>query len=224
MLGMVEATHRDSAETIRSLLLNAQASPEVFRAALTSVSPIDRDAWLDLVFGLDAIPGDDPELPRGCVPYLPCSVDALLQIAEHAGVHASDVFVDVGSGVGRAAALMHLVTGAAAIGLEIQPVLVSASRELATRLSTVRVSVVEGDAAHTTGLIMIGTVFFLYCPFSGDRVEKVLADLEPIAHSREIRICCVDLPLPPRPWLTLMSRPSAGVAIYRSTFLDPHRS
>lgn len=203
---------------MRSLLVDAPASPAVFRAAVTRVSPGDRDAWLDLVFGLDVIPADGPELPRGCVPYLPCPVDTVLQIADHADVQASDVFVDVGAGVGRAAALMHLVTGAAAIGLEIQPALVRASRELAARFSTWRVTVVEGDAALTTGSMMSGSVFFLYCPFSGDRLDKVLADLELIARARQIQVCTLDLPLPPRPWLTLTARPSEGLSIYRSTY------
>jgi len=216
----VEATHRESAEAIRGLLANAQASPDVFRAALTSVAPSHRDAWLDLVLALDAIPDDGPALPRGCVPYLPCSVDVLLQIAEHAGVRSSDVFVDVGSGVGRAAALIHLVTGAAAIGLEIQPALVVEARGLATRLGMSRVTVVEGDAALTAGRMMIGSVFLLYCPFGGERLERLLDDLESIAQTRQIRVCCVDLPLPPRPWLALMARPSEGLAIFRSTLRD----
>jgi SAM-dependent methyltransferase len=154
------------------------------------------------------------------VPYLPCSVDALLQIADHACVQSSDVFVDVGSGVGRAAVLMHVMTGAAAIGLEIQPALVQAARGLATRLGMGRVEIVEGDAALTTGMMLIGSVFFLYCPFSGDRLEKILDDLEPIARTKPIRVCCVDLPLPSRSWLTLTARPSAGLAIFRSTLLD----
>jgi len=216
----MEATHRESAASIRELLANAQASPEMFRAALTKVAPNDRDAWLDLVFALDAVPDDDSALPRGCVPYLPCSVDVLLQIADHAHVRASDVFVDVGSGVGRAVALMHVVTGAAAVGLEIQPALVQASRRLAARLGLARVSIIEGDAALTAGTIMIGSVFFLYCPFSGGRLDKVLDDLEAVARTKPIRVCCVDLPLPPRAWLTLTSQPSASLAIFRSTLLD----
>jgi hypothetical protein len=59
-------------------------------------------------------------------------------------------------------------------------------------------------------------VFFLYCPFSGARLDKLLTCLEPIAHTRPIRICCVDLPLPPRDWLTLASSPSPALAIYRA--------
>jgi hypothetical protein len=216
----VEEAHRESAEQIRSLLASAPPAPAVFRAALTSIPPAERDAWLDVVLGLDACPDDGPELPRGCVPYLPCGVDALLRMVEHAGVRASDVFVDVGAGVGRAATLVHLLTGASAIGLEIQPALVLASRDITTRLQVLRVAPVEGDAAVLTGYIAIGSVFFLYCPFSGERLEKVLDDLEPIARTRQIRVCCVDLPLPPRPWLTLVSPPFEDLAVYRSTLLD----
>jgi hypothetical protein len=202
---------------MRSRLSSRQTEPAEFRAALAAVSPADRDAWVDLVLGLDEVPDDGTALPRGCVPYLPAPVDALIQIAAHADVQASDVFVDIGSGLGRAIALMHLMTGAAAIGLEIQPNLVLASRELSARLGAERVSVVEGDAAITAGLMTTGSVFFLYCPFSGARLAEVLAALEAIAQTRQIRVCCLDLPLPVCPWLALSSQPLAGLAIYRSS-------
>jgi precorrin-6B methylase 2 len=137
-------------------------------------------------------------------------------MVEHAEVQSADVFVDVGSGLGRAAALTHFLTGASVIGLEIQSALVRFSRYFTKSLNASRISVVEGDAAQLTGYIMIGSVFFLYCPFSGDRLEKVLNDLEAIAQTRPIRVCCVDLPLPPRPWLTPVSPRFGDLAIYRS--------
>jgi len=211
--------HRASAQRARSLIERGLHDPSRFRAALSSVPPDARDGWLDLVFDLGELPDDGPELPPGCVPYLPCSVDALLRVVEQAPVRASDVFVDIGSGLGRAAALVHLLTGASVVGLEIQPRLVVAARGLAARLLLSRISCVVGDAAMLTGYITIGSVFFLYCPFGGERLSKVLADLQPIARTRTIRICCVDLPLPPRPWLTLDAA-AGDLAIYRSTLYD----
>ncbi len=59
------------------------------------------------------------------------------------------------------------------IGIEIQPRLVVAARDLATRLPLSRISCVEGDAVKITGFVSIGSVFFLYCPFSGGGLAKV---------------------------------------------------
>jgi SAM-dependent methyltransferase len=187
------------------------------------VPPADRDAWLDRVLGLGELPDDDPELPSGCVPYLPCPVDALLRVVDHGRIRPSDVFVDLGSGLGRATALVHLLTGAAVIGLEIQPRLVVAARDLATRLVLSRASYVEGDAAKLAGFLTIGSVFFLYCPFSGERLAKVVAELESIARTRTIRVCCVDVPMPACPWLAPEPPVSANLAVYRSTLSEGDR-
>ena len=215
----MEATHRASPQGLRAPLLAMQVTPARFRAALLAVPPAERDAWVDAVFELNGLPDDGPALPRGCVPYLPCAVDPILRMIDSAGVEAADVFVDVGAGIGRAALLVHLLTGAAAIGLEIQPALVHISRELTRRLGAPRYAVIEGDAVRLAGAITTATVFFLYCPFSGARLERLLDELEPIARIRPIRICTVDLPLPPRPWLTLLSPPHEDLAVYRSTLL-----
>jgi SAM-dependent methyltransferase len=186
------------------------------RAALADLPPFERDGWVDRALGLVAAPDDGPELPRGCVPYLPSPVDALLRLTEHAPVRPSDVFVDVGAGAGRAAALVHLLTGANVIGIEIQPELVTAARELAARLCLPRVSLVQGDAPQLTGALAAGSVFFLYCPFSGERLAQLLAKLEIIARTREIRVCCLDLPLPPCSWLAPVPPLWPDLALYRS--------
>jgi SAM-dependent methyltransferase len=217
----MEQLYRESAERMLALLAMGQATPAVFRAALLSVPAAQRDGWLDLVFGLDELAEDGPELPRGCTPYLPCPVDALLRMLEHAEVQSSDVFVDIGSGVGRAAALARLLTGATSIGIEIQPELVRASRALGQRLKVSRFSVVEGDAARLSELISIGSVFFLYCPFGAQRLERVLDGLAAIAQARQIRVCSVHLPIPARPWLMPLSLPYDDLAVYRSSALRP---
>ncbi len=77
-----------------------------------------------------------------------------------------------------------------------------------------RLSCIEGDAVGVT--VTAGTVFFLYCPFSGERLAKVLGDLEAIAKARTIRIGCVDLPLPACGWLERQAPGAGDLAIYRS--------
>ena len=196
--------------------LGPVARGAALRAALADVPPLERDGWVDQALGLGAPPDDGPALPRGCVPYLPCPVDALLRLTEHAQVRASDVFVDVGAGAGRAAALVHLLTGASVVGLEVQPQLVAAARELAARLCLPRVSFVEGDAPGLTGALAAGSVFFLYCPFSGERLAQLLTNLEPAARMRDIRVCCLDLPLPPCRWLEPLPPRWPDLVLYRS--------
>jgi SAM-dependent methyltransferase len=216
----VDRSHQDNADTIRANIERGERDPASFRAALLGVPPTDRDEWLGRVLGLGEIPDDDPQLPSGCVPYLPCSVDALLRVVDQARVRPSDVVVDIGAGVGRAAAFLHLITGAATIGLEIQPRLVLASRELAARLRASRMSFIQGDAANLAQYMTNGSIFFLYCPFSGERLAKLLACLEPIARTRNIRVCCVDLPIPPCSWLFPEPLLWPDVAMYRSTLCE----
>jgi len=207
---------RQSARAARGRIARGAHDPAAFRAAILDVDPVDRDAWADAVLGLGELPDDGADLPRDCVPYLPCPVDALLRAVDEASIGASDVFVDVGSGVGRAAALVHLLTGAAAIGVEVQSGLASVSRDLAARLAVPRVVTIVEDASTITSFIGIGTVFFLYCPFSGERLARVLDKLEAIARTRAIRICSVDLPLPPRPWLVREPSSRGDLAVHRT--------
>jgi SAM-dependent methyltransferase len=212
----VDERHRESADWVRGRIAHGRCDPPLFRAALTRLPPAARDAWVDRVLGLGPPPEDGPELPVGCVPYLPCSVDALLRLVEHAPVRASDLFVDVGSGVGRAATVVQLLTGAEVVGVEVQPALVAASRGLTARLGLPRISFIQGDAGQPTDVWAGASVFLLYCPFSGARLAKLLANLEPVARTRPIRVCCVDLPLPPCPWLEQTFPESPDLTFYRS--------
>jgi SAM-dependent methyltransferase len=215
----MERPHQQSADRARRSIERGRHDPAAFREALLEVPARARDAWVDRVLDLGELPDDGTALPRGCVPYLPCPVDSLLRMVDRAPLHASDLFVDVGSGAGRAAALAHLLTGATAVGIEVQPSLVRVARQLASTLSLSRVAFIEGDATELTGHVTSGSVFFLYCPFSGPRLAKVVDDVESVARAHTVRICSVDLPLPARPWLTLESDCGGDLAIYRSTLV-----
>lgn len=182
--------------------------------SLAEIPPSDREAWLDTLWEIDELPPDDPQLPRGCVPYLPCSAATVLDAVKQAGVTSDDVFVDVGSGAGRAALLVHLETGASCIGLEIQPALARASQARADRLGFRRLRFLEGDAAELIRGVATGTVFFLYCPFGGARLERFLDGLEAVARARSIRVCCVDMPPLERPWLVRRPPTSLNLDVY----------
>ena len=193
-------------QALRALVLERKATPALVRSALNTIPSRDRDGWVDRLLELDEVADDGPALPRGGVAYLPCAIDSVLRAIDLAGVTDTDLFVDVGSGVGRVTPLVHLLTGASTFGLEVQPHLVDASRALANRLGLERVKTREGDARLDEG-----TVFFLYCPFSGDRLNTFLDELERVR--RPLRLCCVDLPIPARPWLSLLAE-SQDVTVF----------
>jgi SAM-dependent methyltransferase len=215
----MQATFRSAAVRVRSDLQDDRVTPATFGAALEEIPPRDRDEWLDLLWDIDEIPPDDPDLPRGCVPYLPCAVATVLDAVHQAALTCDDVFVDVGSGAGRAALLAHLKTGAGCIGLEIQPVLVRTAQGRADWLRLSRMRFVEGDAADMVRFITIGTVFFLYCPFGGARLQRFLDGLEDVARTRQIRVCCVDMPPLERPWLARIPSTASHIDVYQSTLL-----
>ncbi len=214
---LVNKRYLGTAAEARASVQEGLHVPAAFRAALLDVPPAHRDAWFDMVMGLGELHDDGPELPRGCVPYLPCSVNTLVRVVDKAPVGPHDVFVDIGSGVGRAAILVHLLTGASAIGIEVQPALVDEARRLAARLFLSRVPTVQGDAAQLARSMATGSVFFLYCPFGGERLERLLDDLEPFARTRDLKVCSVDLPLPARAWLAPEPGHEGDLTIYRST-------
>ena len=211
----------DRAQETRAALEAGQLTPWAFRQSLTYVRPYKRDVWLDLALGLEPPPPDGPNLPRGCVPYLACAIEVLLRAVDLVELRPEDTFVDVGSGVGRALAATHLLTGARVVGLEIQPELAQRSRELLERLGVANFEVVQGDSVELVERIPDAAVLLLYCPFAFDKLNRFLDRLEHRARGAELRLCCVDLPPISRSWLERIEGATEELTIYRSTL---HRS
>jgi len=215
----VNASVRASALRLRRELQGRRIVPATFRAEYERIHPESRDDWLDYLWDIDEIPADGPELPRGGVPYLPCAVGTVLEALQYAAVTSDDLFVDVGSGAGRTALLAHLTTGAGCIGLEIQTALARTAQARADWLNLDRLRFVEGDAAKMVRFVPLGTVFFLYCPFGGERLRRFVAALEDTARARPIRICCVDMSPLTEPWLARVPVASSRIDVYKSARL-----
>lgn len=197
-------------------MVSGQACTEAIRTTLDAVPWKDRDAWVDRLLQVGEVSGDGPDLPPGCVPYLPCPVSAVVEMVDRAEVGPNDVFVDVGCGVGRAVFLTHLLTGAAGLGVEVQSSLVKLASAHAERLNLPGTRFIHGDAVDELSPLNLGTVFFLYCPFSGERLERLLGGLASLAKTRRIRICCVDMPRLEHPWLRRLDSTSPELDLYRS--------
>jgi SAM-dependent methyltransferase len=213
-----------NAKDVRRALIARTMSHAEFARRLDVVPFRDRDVWVDEVLGLagvegaelDALPADVGALPRGAVPYLPCGVDAILHAVRDAPVTRNDVFVDLGAGLGRVAMLVHLLTGARAIGVELQQPLVARAREAAAALGmrTHDVDVRLGDAAVTP--VPEGDVFFSYASFSPGVLRAVLRHLEANAATKRIVLCAVGFDVHDAPWLRARASNSAEVSLYES--------
>src|SRR5262249_28728782 len=123
--------HRVLMDRDRAAIIDGTLRGSALRALIEAQPYRDRDVFVDELLGIDQPPPDEP-LPRGAVPYLPCAVDEILAFAREIG--PTDRFVDLGSGLGRVAILVHLLTGAASRGIEIQQSLVDRSRALCAKL------------------------------------------------------------------------------------------
>jgi len=198
------------AHTTRAALLGGRLRGQALLDRIRSVPPDTREAWTDSVLGLPEAPPDE-SLPRGAVPYLPAAIDDVLAALAGVPVGPTDVFVDIGSGLGRVVLLAHLLTGAKGVGIEIQKGLVQAARHVASELGLADVSFRRADAAE---LELEGTVFFLYSPLTGEPLRRVLISLRNLAERQRIVICTVGLSLHHESWLSPRADLAPGVGCY----------
>jgi hypothetical protein len=205
----------DDARAARAAIVAGALRGAALVERLLLVPVAERDAWVDQVLGLPEAPPDAPDLPRGAVPYLPAGVDEILTMTLETPLRADDELVDLGSGLGRAVMLGNLLSGARARGIEIQGPLVRAARDCCAALALTGVSFVHADAADVT-VELDGSVFFLYAPFNGELLRRVLRRLETVAHRRAIVVCAVGLELPGETWLRRRETSCAMLTLHDS--------
>jgi SAM-dependent methyltransferase len=178
---------------------------------ILAVPYVERDAWVDEALGFPP-PPPDGDLPHGAVPYVPCGVEEIVATVRELPLRPADALVDLGSGLGRVAILAHLLSGAAARGIELQGHLVAAARARSAELG-VPVSFVHANAGEAR---LDGSVFFLYVPFSGEMLARVVQRLEEVARGGRISVCAVGFELPGVTWLVPRTTSSRSLTIYES--------
>jgi len=208
----------DDSLRIRARAARAEIESGVLRGAalleLLLAMPLDeRDVWLDLVLGIEELPSDVPDLPRGSVPYLPCGVEEILATVHEVPVRPDDELVDLGSGLGRVVILAHLLSGARASGVEIQEHLVRSARARCEDLALADVSFVHANAVDVE---LDGSIFFLYAPFNGEMLRSVLRRIEEVARRKSIVVCAVGMELNDVSWLLPRKTSCLALTLYDS--------
>jgi hypothetical protein len=146
------------------------------------------DVFVNTLFGfeLDALQ-PQVELEPEMVFFQATPVRRILELIDRARVSSADVLVDLGSGIGRVPMLVALLTGARAIGIEREPIFCAYARDRAEALGIPGVEMRNADAREAD--FAVGSVFFMYHPFTGAILEAVLKRLREQTAGRVIRLC-----------------------------------
>ena len=155
---------------------------------------------------------DAGHIPRDSekVFYQPTPARHLFSLIDLTALTATDVLVDLGSGLGHVPLLVSICTNARSIGIELEAAYIERAQQCAQRLNLNKVSFIQEDAGVAD--LSIGTVFYLYTPFMGSILSAVLNRLRREAATRRIRICsygpctCV---IAEEPWLEAATVPEA---------------
>ena len=132
------------------------------------------------------MPEQSKELEPEMVFYQKTPVRIIFELAGKCNFASSDVFFDLGSGLGQVPMLVNLLTGIKSIGIEFEPAFCEYSMNCAKELGLSDVHFINTDArkADYSG----GNVFFMYTPFEGDMLKEVLEMLLKESLERGIRI------------------------------------
>lgn len=185
-------------ETLRTQLRTGALRGEALAERIRARPPADREEWLEALLGVDRPPQASLPPHPELLGYHASGVGSLLHLVRDTPIRADDVFVDVGSGMGKVTLLVHLLTGARCVGLERDPVLVEAARARAAALGVTDVTYVQGDARE---MALQGSVYFLYLPFNGVALQEAMARLEEATRGRPVRVCTLGLDLAAFTWL-----------------------
>jgi len=150
------------------------------------------------------MPHPEPTLERiyGMVRYEPTPVSAIMELFDQVHLSKDDVFYDLGSGLGKVAMLVHLLSQIPCVGIEFEPTYYEYALQRSVDLGLTDVKFINVDARDVD--YSNGTVFFLFNPFGGEIFNHVFAKLEEEAQTRQITICSYGACTPPLaelPWL-----------------------
>jgi hypothetical protein len=198
-------------ESLRDAVRSGALRGAALRAAIEAVPPAARDPWVERLLGLHGAVPEGRNTEGELIGYLPSGVGAILHLVDACPLRADDVLVDVGAGLGKVLMLAHLLTGARAVGVELDGELVQAAQGLAADLRLEGVSFAQGDARVW---LPEGTVYFLYAPLLGGALAQALDRLEEVTRGRAVQVCTLGLDLPARPWLRARESTDFWVGFY----------
>jgi Histone methylation protein DOT1 len=171
-------------------LLRWAHSPNQIEDAAVPASGLGYDYLDELISGVFQFEEPDAQpVPRNSetVFYQPTPARHIFNLIGLTALTATDVLVDLGSGLGHVPLLVSICTPARSMGIELEPAYVERARQCSQRLNLNKVTFINQDARAAD--LSTGTVFYLYTPFTGSILSSVLSCLRREAATRPIRVC-----------------------------------
>jgi hypothetical protein len=119
--------------------------------------------------------------------YQPTPARHIFDLLDRTALTQEDVLVDIGSGLGHVPILTAICTNACSVGVEVEPSYVACAKHAVESLNLKKIRFVEQDVRAAN--FEVGTVFYLYTPFTGTLLRTTLDSLREEAQTRAIRIC-----------------------------------
>jgi precorrin-6B methylase 2 len=179
---------------------NERPAPFAFREWLLPYTDYGPKRWAQPHYGYESLdfllneillpephPWPNRQTEYGMVRYEPTPASVILELTERVEFSEQDIFYDLGAGLGKVTVLVHLLSGARAVGVEYQPDFCTYAEKQADRLGLTAVKYLNMDARHAS--YTDATVFFLFNPFGGRIFDGVLERLRLEAQKRELLIC-----------------------------------
>jgi hypothetical protein len=164
-----------------------------YAGSVPDKSPADQpdydlfDDFLSSLFQVDYEPAETHSRSDEMIYLQPTPGRVILEMINELHFTQADRFYDLGSGLGRVPVLVSLLTGVSSVGIEVEPTYVDYSRSSALKLGTSNVEFRNLDARDAD--LSDGTIFFMYSPFTGSILRRVLEHLHDLSKRQPITLC-----------------------------------
>ena len=194
----------DTASLLHQLCLTYTGGYDVEANARNPLAHDRLDRFIDGLFDIADEPEETLAIEPGMIGYQPTPARFIFNVVEHLNLKADDVFYDLGAGLGRVVLLVSLLSQAQVKGIELEPAYCAFAQKRIRVFNLQRTGCLNVDAREAD--YTDGTVFFMYTPFTGHVLHRVLDRLQREAETRQIRVAtygpCTDRVVA-QSWLTL---------------------
>lgn len=156
-------------------------------AAVTHVGYDGLDILLNNLLKLEQRPEPARKMREEMVHCELTPARAILDMLDHVGYTAEDVFCDIGAGLGQVVILVRLLSGMVCNGVEYDSAYAAFANRTIRDLNLTHTSVMGGDARKVK--LDEATIFFMFTPFVGSMMDVVLKKLKRESRRRTIKLC-----------------------------------